>query len=86
MLHLVNLSMSFGGQELFRNLNWHIRKQDRVGLVGANGTGKTTLLRIMSGQLEPDTGQIRRAKETTLGYLPQEGLQPTGCPDTSRRP
>lgn len=78
MLHLVDISLSFGGQELFRNLNWHIRKQDRVGLVGANGTGKTTLLKTVSGQIEPDVGQIRRAKGTTVGYLPQEGLQVVG--------
>ena len=78
MLHLINISVSFGGQELLRNLNWHIRKQERVGLAGANGTGKTTLLKIISGQTEPDTGQIRRAKGTTVGYLPQEGLQVMG--------
>ena len=78
MLHLINLSMSFGGQDLLRNLNWHIRKQDRIGLVGANGSGKTTLLKIISGQMEPDAGQIRQAKETTIGYLPQEGLEMVG--------
>jgi ATP-binding cassette subfamily F protein 3 len=78
MLHLINLSMSFAGQELFRNLDWHIRKQDRVGLVGANGTGKTTLLKIISGQIEPDTGQTRQARGTIVGYLPQEGLQVVG--------
>jgi len=74
MLQLMNLSLSFGGQDLFRNLNWHLRKGDRVGLVGPNGAGKTTLFRIIIGQLEPDGGSVHRGREVTIGYLPQEGI------------
>jgi ATP-binding cassette, subfamily F, member 3 len=78
MLQLTNLSLSFGGQDLFRNLNWHLRKEDRVGLVGPNGAGKTTLFRIITGQIEPDGGSLQRGREVTIGYLPQEGIEVTG--------
>ena len=78
MLQLMNLSLSFGGQDLFRNLNWHLRKGDRVGLVGPNGAGKTTLFRLITGQLEPDAGSVHRGREVTIGYLPQEGITLVG--------
>jgi ATP-binding cassette subfamily F protein 3 len=78
MLQLTNLALSFGGQDLFRNLNWHLRKGDRVGLVGPNGAGKTTLFRIITGQIEVDTGSIQRGREVTIGYLPQEGIEVAG--------
>jgi ATP-binding cassette, subfamily F, member 3 len=78
MLQLINLSLSFGGQDLFRNLNWYLRKGDRVGLVGPNGAGKTTLFRLITGQVEPDTGSIQRGREVTIGYLPQEGIEVAG--------
>ncbi len=60
MLQLINVSLSFGGQELFRGLNWHLRNGDRVGLVGPNGAGKTTLFRLITGQAEPDSGMAHR--------------------------
>lgn len=78
MLQLNNLSLSFGGQDLFRNLNWHVRKGERIGLVGPNGAGKTTLFRIIMGQVDPDTGAVQRGREATIGYLPQEGIAITG--------
>ena len=78
MLQLINLSLAFGGQELFRNLNWHIRQGDRVGLVGPNGAGKTTLFRLLTGQLEPDAGRVQRDRDLSIGYLPQEGIEIAG--------
>ena len=78
MLQLINLSLAFGGQELFRNLNWHIRRGDRVGLVGPNGAGKTTLFRLLTGQLEPDAGRVQRDRDLSIGYLPQEGIEISG--------
>ena len=78
MLQLTNLSLSFGGQDLFRNLNWQVRRGDRVGLVGPNGAGKTTLFRIITGQIEPDSGSVHRGREVTVGYLPQEGIAVAG--------
>ncbi len=78
MLQLINVSLSFGGQQLFRDLNWHLRKGDRVGLVGPNGAGKTTLFRLITAQLEPDRGVVQRGRSVTIGYLPQEGIEIAG--------
>ena len=78
MLQLINLSLAFGGQELFRNLNWHIRQGDRVGLVGPNGAGKTTLFRLLTGRIEPDAGRVQRGRDLSMGYLPQEGIDISG--------
>ena len=73
MLQLTDLSLAFGGQELFHKLNWQLSWGDRVGLIGPNGAGKTTLFRLMMGQLEPDGGRVQHGREVSLGYLPQEG-------------
>lgn len=78
MLQLRNVSLSFGGQQVFRGLNWHLRKGDLVGLVGPNGAGKTTLFRMLTGRLEPDAGQVQRARGLRVGYLPQEGIEVSG--------
>ncbi|MBI3758070.1 MAG: ATP-binding cassette domain-containing protein [Deltaproteobacteria bacterium] len=78
MLQLINVSLSFGGQQLFRDLNWHLRKGDRVGLVGPNGAGKTTLFRLVTAQLEPDKGVVQCGRGVTIGYLPQEGIEVAG--------
>ena len=78
MLQLRNVSLSFGGQQVFRGLNWHLRKGDRVGLVGPNGAGKTTLFRMLTGRLEPDAGQLQRGRGLQIGYLPQEGIEVSG--------
>ena len=78
MLQITDLSLAFGGQELFRKLNWQLRRGERVGLVGPNGAGKTSLFRLIMGQLEPDSGQVQRGRETSLGYLPQEGVPIVG--------
>ncbi len=72
MIQLEQISKSFGGQVLFRDLVWHITRGQRIGLVGPNGAGKTTLCRILTGEVEVDAGQVRRAKSATIGYLPQE--------------
>ena len=74
MLQLINLSLAFGEQVLFRNLNWHIRQGDRVGVVGPNAAGKTTLFRLLTGQIEPDVGVVQRGRDLSIGYLPQEGI------------
>ena len=78
MLQITDLSLAFGRQALFRRLNWQLRRGDRVGLVGPNGVGKTTLFRLIMGQIEPDRGHIRCGRETSLGYLPQEGVPIVG--------
>ena len=72
MIQIEHIGKSFGGQVLFRDLTWHITRGQRIGLVGPNGAGKTTLCRILTGAMEVDSGQVRRAKFATIGYLPQE--------------
>ena len=59
-------------------MSWHVKKRDRIGLSGPNGSGKTTLLRMLAGLEEPDAGSIRMASETTIGYLPQDGIVHSG--------
>jgi ATP-binding cassette, subfamily F, member 3 len=74
MIHVEGLSKRYGEKVLFEDVDWHVKKRDRIGLSGPNGAGKTTLLRLLAGLEEPDAGQIRMASDTTIGYLPQDGI------------
>ena len=67
-----SLSKSFGAEDLFANVSFSVAKGARLALVGPNGIGKTTLLRILIGQEEPSAGTVTRAKSLRIGYLPQE--------------
>ncbi|HEX9387021.1 MAG TPA: ABC-F family ATP-binding cassette domain-containing protein [Anaerolineales bacterium] len=67
-----SLSKSFGAEDLFANVSFSVAKGARLALVGPNGIGKTTLLRILIGQEEPSSGTVTRAKSLRIGYLPQE--------------
>jgi ATP-binding cassette subfamily F protein 3 len=78
MVQITNLCKEFAAQEIFCNVTWRIGRGDRVGLVGENGTGKSTLLKILAGLVEPSSGTIRLAKGCTVGYLPQEGVAVAG--------
>ncbi len=78
MIQLSSAGKRFGPKLLFENLNWLITPNDKVGLVGANGTGKSTLLKILGGIESLDYGTITSAKNTTFGYLPQDGLRLEG--------
>src|SRR3974390_546062 len=78
MIQLSSAGKRFGPKLLFENLNWLITPNDKVGLVGANGTGKSTLLKILGGIESLDYGAITCAKNTTFGYLPQDGLRLEG--------
>lgn len=78
MVQITNLCKDFGGRPVFSSVTWRVGKQDRIGLVGENGTGKSTLLKILAGQIEPSSGTIRMAKGCTVGYLPQEGVAVRG--------
>ncbi|MCS6953913.1 MAG: ABC-F family ATP-binding cassette domain-containing protein [Bryobacteraceae bacterium] len=78
MIRLSDASKRFGDTVLFEGASWQIHPGDRIGLVGANGSGKTTLLRILAGFESVDSGEIRRAKGLTAGYLPQSRLELCG--------
>lgn len=80
MISLQGVARTFGEETIFSNVSSIIRPGDKIGLVGANGTGKTTLLRIIAGQLEPDSGTVLRPRYLRVGYLPQEcSLSNTGA-------
>src|ERR1022692_1760693 len=78
MIQLSSAGKRFGPKLLFENLNWLITPNDKVGLVGGNGTGKSTLLKVLGGLESLDYGAITSAKNTTFGYLPQDGLRLEG--------
>ena len=72
MLNIHNLSVSFQGEYLFEEITYRLNAGDRVGLVGKNGAGKSTMLRIISGEQEYDTGSIAKEKEVEIGFLKQD--------------
>jgi ATP-binding cassette subfamily F protein 3 len=78
MIQLSGAGKRFGHKLLFEDLDWLITPNDRVGVVGANGTGKSTLLKILAGIETLDYGSIVRTKGITAGYLPQDGLSLSG--------
>src|SRR5580693_3175735 len=78
MIQLSSAGKRFGHKLLFENADWLITSHDRVGLVGANGTGKTTLMKVLAGLDTLDYGALTIAKGTTAGYLPQDGLSLSG--------
>lgn len=72
MLNIHNLSVSFGGTYLFEEVTFRMGAGDRVGLVGKNGAGKSTMLKILAGDFKPDSGQIATEKEVRIGFLRQD--------------
>ena len=78
MLQLSQAGKRFGQKLLFEDANWLITPDERTGLVGGNGTGKSTLLKILAGVESLDYGTLTRVKGMTLGYLPQDGLAMRG--------
>ncbi len=78
MLHLADGAKRFGHKLLFEGANWLITPEERTGLVGGNGTGKSTLLKVLAGVEQLDGGQLNRSKGLTIGYLPQDGLAMRG--------
>ena len=74
MISINNLSFLIGSRALYDEADWHIKPGDRVGLIGANGTGKSTLLKIIVGEYAPSSGNISMAKDLRIGYLNQDLL------------
>ena len=74
MIDLSNISLQFSGRYLFRDVSFRINAGDKISLVGANGTGKSSLLKIINGTLQPESGKVLMQKNVSIGYLPQENV------------
>lgn len=74
MLSISNLSYYIGERIIFDSAQLHIKPKEKIGLVGLNGTGKTTLLRIIDGEITPDQGEVSKSNDCTIGYLNQDLL------------
>ena len=72
MLNLTNISVSFGGRDLYKNISFQINSKDKIGIAGKNGAGKSTMLKLITGEQLPTSGQINMTKSQSIGYLPQE--------------
>src|SRR6478736_2942141 len=71
---LQNVTFEFGARTIVRDATWHIQPSERIGLIGYNGTGKSTLLKLFAGEYLPSAGTVERSRFTTIGYLHQDLL------------
>jgi ATP-binding cassette subfamily F protein 3 len=78
MVSANNIALRFADRTLLNDVSFRIGARDRIGLVGSNGTGKSTLLRILTGTVQADSGSLTKARYVTVGYLPQEGVTASG--------
>ncbi len=78
MIDLSNISLQFNGKYLFQDINYKINSGDKISLVGANGSGKTSLLKIIANELQPESGKVVKQKGINIGYLPQENVTHSG--------
>jgi ATP-binding cassette subfamily F protein 3 len=69
-----NVTFEFGARAIVEDATWHIQPGDRIGLIGYNGTGKSTLLKVLVGEYTPSKGTVEKSKDTTIGYLHQDLL------------
>ncbi|MEP2772386.1 MAG: ribosomal protection-like ABC-F family protein [Fulvivirga sp.] len=74
MIAINNLSYYIGGRALYEEANLHIKPKDKIGLIGLNGTGKSTLLKLINGEYQADKGEISKSNECTVGFLNQDLL------------
>lgn len=75
VVELHNISKSFEGKSLINDFSYIFKKQERIGIVGKNGTGKSTFLNILTGKVTPDSGVIDKGQTTAIGYFTQEGTE-----------
>jgi ATP-binding cassette subfamily F protein 3 len=78
VLHIQNVSFEFGGNYLFKDIDWFVKPRERIGLIGKNGAGKSTLLKLIMGQYEVREGAINKAGGVNLGYLSQDMISEDG--------
>src|SRR5687767_3702970 len=71
---LQNVTFEFGARTIVREATWHIQPAQRIGLIGYNGTGKSTLLKLLAGEFQPSAGTVERGRNTSIGYLHQDLL------------
>ncbi len=74
LLGLQNVTFEFGARTIVEDATWHIQPNERIGLIGYNGTGKSTLLKVLTGQYTPAKGSVEKGRETTIGFLHQDLL------------
>ena len=74
LLGLQNVTFEFGARTIVEDATWHIQPNERIGLIGYNGTGKSTLLKVLTGQYSPAKGAVEKGRETTIGFLHQDLL------------
>ena len=72
MISIDNLTVSFGGWTLFDGISFLVNPKERIGLVGKNGAGKTTILKLIAGLQQPTSGAVTKTADCTIGYLPQQ--------------
>ncbi len=71
---LQDMSFEFGARTIVKDVTWHIQPNERIGLIGYNGTGKSTLLKLLAGEYQPSSGTVERSRSTSIGYLHQDLL------------
>jgi ATP-binding cassette subfamily F protein 3 len=74
LLGLQNVTFEFGARTIVEDATWHIQPNERIGLIGYNGTGKSTLLKVLTGQYTPAKGTVEKGRETSIGFLHQDLL------------
>ena len=74
LIGLQNVTFEFGARVIVEDATWHIQPGDRIGLIGYNGTGKSTLLKVLVGEYTPSKGTVEKSRDTTIGYLHQDLL------------
>ena len=74
LIGLQNVTFEFGARVIIEDASWHVFPGERIGLIGYNGTGKSTILKLLVGEYKPSSGTVERSKETSIGYLHQDLL------------